>query len=178
MVLGETGLGKSTLINSLFLGDLYKDRRIPDAAGACNLFDLFTREIISTNKSISFQLSITRPRRCNRHNYIVASRRGRVNATTDGRRSDIFRILSTRVIDTRKIFDQLASLANRSSRSREEKSINIHRIHVSERVAKTTSIEKKTMDIEERGVRLRLTIVDTPGERKVSLHHIFSFLRD
>ncbi|XP_032665214.1 uncharacterized protein LOC116841428 [Odontomachus brunneus] len=64
MVLGETGLGKSTLINSLFLGDLYKDRRIPDAA---------------------------------------------------------------------------------------------------ERVVKTTSIEKKTMDIEERGVRLRLTIVDTPG---------------
>jgi len=36
MVLGETGLGKSTLINSLFLGDLYKDRRIPDAAGACD----------------------------------------------------------------------------------------------------------------------------------------------
>ncbi|XP_033228884.1 septin-2-like [Belonocnema kinseyi] len=64
MVLGETGLGKSTLINSLFLGDLYKDRRIPD---------------------------------------------------------------------------------------------------VSERIEKTTSIEKKTMDIEERGVRLRLTIVDTPG---------------
>ncbi|XP_023290793.1 septin-2 [Orussus abietinus] len=64
MVLGESGLGKSTLINSLFLGDLYKDRRIPDAL---------------------------------------------------------------------------------------------------ERVEKTTSIEKKTMDIEERGVRLRLTIVDTPG---------------
>lgn len=34
---------------------------------------------------------------------------------------------------------------------------------VSERVEKTTTIEKKTMDIEERGVRLRLTIVDTPG---------------
>lgn len=32
-------------------------------------------------------------------------------------------------------------------------------------MAKTTSIEKKTMDIEERGVRLRLTIVDTPGEK-------------
>ncbi|XP_006621064.1 septin-4 isoform X3 [Apis laboriosa] len=64
MVLGESGLGKSTLINSLFLGDLYKDRRILDAA---------------------------------------------------------------------------------------------------ERIEKTTTIEKKTMDIEERGVRLRLTIVDTPG---------------
>jgi len=36
----------------------------------------------------------------------------------------------------------------------EEKSINIHRT-LSERVAKTTSIEKKIMDIEERGVRLR-----------------------
>lgn len=33
-----------------------------------------------------------------------------------------------------------------------------------ERVEKTTGIEKKTMDIEERGVRLRLTIVDTPGK--------------
>ena len=33
MVVGESGLGKSTLVNSLFLSDLYKDRRIPDAIG-------------------------------------------------------------------------------------------------------------------------------------------------
>lgn len=64
MVVGESGLGKSTLINSLFLGDLYKNRIIPN---------------------------------------------------------------------------------------------------VEERIEKTTRIEKKTMDIEERGVRLRLTVVDTPG---------------
>lgn len=32
MVVGESGLGKSTLINSLFLGDLYKNRKIPDAS--------------------------------------------------------------------------------------------------------------------------------------------------
>ncbi|XP_071449404.1 septin-2 [Hetaerina americana] len=64
MVVGESGLGKSTLINSLFLSDLYKDRKIPDA---------------------------------------------------------------------------------------------------SERVERTTKVERKTMEIEERGVKLRLTIVDTPG---------------
>lgn len=30
---GESGLGKSTLINSLFLTDLYKDRKVPNAQG-------------------------------------------------------------------------------------------------------------------------------------------------
>ena len=30
---GESGLGKSTLINSLFLTDLYTDRKLPKAAG-------------------------------------------------------------------------------------------------------------------------------------------------
>ena len=32
-----------------------------------------------------------------------------------------------------------------------------------DRVAKTVSIDKKFVEFEERGVRLRLTIVDTPG---------------
>lgn len=35
MVVGESGLGKSTLVNSLFLSDLYKDRKIPDVSGRC-----------------------------------------------------------------------------------------------------------------------------------------------
>ena len=34
---------------------------------------------------------------------------------------------------------------------------------MAERVNKTVHIEKKHMEIEEKGVKLRLTIVDTPG---------------
>uniref|UniRef100_A0AAY5KKJ1 Septin-type G domain-containing protein n=1 Tax=Esox lucius TaxID=8010 RepID=A0AAY5KKJ1_ESOLU len=33
MVIGESGLGKSTLVNSLFLTDLYKDRKVLNAEG-------------------------------------------------------------------------------------------------------------------------------------------------
>lgn len=33
MVVGESGLGKSTLVNSLFLSDLYPERVIPNAVG-------------------------------------------------------------------------------------------------------------------------------------------------
>ncbi|XP_076345670.1 septin-2-like isoform X1 [Tachypleus tridentatus] len=64
MVVGESGLGKSTFINSLFLANLYKDRKIPN---------------------------------------------------------------------------------------------------VEEKLDRTVTIEKKTMEIEEKGVKLKLTIVDTPG---------------
>lgn len=35
-LIGESGLGKSTLINSLFLTDLYPERIIPGAAGKIN----------------------------------------------------------------------------------------------------------------------------------------------
>ena len=33
---GETGLGKSTLISSLFLNDLYKDRKVGTVDGMIN----------------------------------------------------------------------------------------------------------------------------------------------
>ena len=33
MIVGESGLGKSTLVNSLFLTDLYPERVVPDAVG-------------------------------------------------------------------------------------------------------------------------------------------------
>lgn len=33
MVAGESGLGKSTLVNTLFLTDLYQDRVIPPVEG-------------------------------------------------------------------------------------------------------------------------------------------------
>lgn len=33
LVVGESGLGKSTLVNSLFLSDLYSERVVPDVSG-------------------------------------------------------------------------------------------------------------------------------------------------
>ena len=40
---------------------------------------------------------------------------------------------------------------------------SIHAYVLTESVEKTVNIEKKQLEIEERGVKLRLTIVDTPG---------------
>lgn len=39
-ITGESGLGKSTLINSLFLTDLYADRKLPKAAGEAFLIKI------------------------------------------------------------------------------------------------------------------------------------------
>uniref|UniRef100_A0A8C4ZQQ8 Septin n=1 Tax=Gadus morhua TaxID=8049 RepID=A0A8C4ZQQ8_GADMO len=77
MVVGESGLGKSTLINSLFLTDLYPERIIPGAAGRS-----------------------TKPHSTSLLNW---------------------------------------------------------------KIERTVQIEASTVEIEERGVKLRLTVVDTPG---------------
>lgn len=37
---GESGLGKSTLVNSLFLTDLYKDRKMLNAEGIYHITEL------------------------------------------------------------------------------------------------------------------------------------------
>lgn len=39
---GESGLGKSTLVNSLFLTDLYKDRKLLNAEGEAVTAFLFS----------------------------------------------------------------------------------------------------------------------------------------
>lgn len=46
MVVGESGLGKSTLVNSLFLTDLYPERIIPDAVGRHERIAFFFQNFI------------------------------------------------------------------------------------------------------------------------------------
>uniref|UniRef100_A0A3B5A005 Septin-5-like n=1 Tax=Stegastes partitus TaxID=144197 RepID=A0A3B5A005_9TELE len=59
MVAGESGLGKSTLINSLFLTDLYKDRKVPNAEERINqTIDIVKHTISIEEKGIKLRLSI------------------------------------------------------------------------------------------------------------------------
>eukprot|EP00076_Gallus_gallus_P045667 XP_025011205.1 septin-5 isoform X5 [Gallus gallus] len=89
MVAGESGLGKSTLVNSLFLTDLYKDRKLLNAEG-------------------------------------------KLGTKGGGGSHHYCRALT-------------------------------HMLLFKERINQTVEIVKHTVDIEEKGVKLKLTIVDTPG---------------
>ena len=63
MVVGESGLGKSTLVNSLFLSDLYSNRKIPpvdERAGRTTEIEKTTMEIEEKGvKVILYNLELT-----------------------------------------------------------------------------------------------------------------------
>lgn len=54
LVVGEAGLGKSTLVNSLFLTDLYKDRKRPTVDGEIRSI---REEVQPTAKVLHWELS-------------------------------------------------------------------------------------------------------------------------
>ncbi|XP_047463420.1 septin 4a isoform X2 [Mugil cephalus] len=59
MVAGESGLGKSTLINSLFLTDLYKDRKVPNAEERISqTVDIIKHTIGIEEKGVKLRLTI------------------------------------------------------------------------------------------------------------------------
>ncbi|KAM8834925.1 septin-5-like [Synchiropus picturatus] len=59
MVAGESGLGKSTLINSLFLTDLYRDRKVPNAEERINQTLGIVKHTVSIEeKGVKLRLTI------------------------------------------------------------------------------------------------------------------------
>lgn len=105
---GESGLGKSTLVNSLFLTDLYKDRKLLNAEGTEAIF------IFSVYHQSGVHLS----------------------------------------------WETSTSIFNHTNLKAKTMSISLL---YPERITQTVEITKHTVDIEEKGVKLKLTIVDTPG---------------
>ena len=97
-ILGESGLGKSTLVRSLFLTNLFGNKTCPPAVGKLELLHFYHLMIFKSPASLSLSLSL-------------------------------------------------------SSSS----------LSLSDRIKPTPSIDATTVDIEEKGVKLRLTVVDTPG---------------
>lgn len=90
MVVGESGLGKSTLVDSLFDTDIYPERIVPSAGG-----------------------------------------------------KSLVRLIN---ISVGLMYDIVFALN-----------------FCTEKIKKTVKVEASTVEIEERGVKLRLTVVDTPG---------------
>ncbi|XP_072301904.1 septin-5-like isoform X1 [Eucyclogobius newberryi] len=59
MVAGESGLGKSTLVNSLFLTDLYKDRKVPNAEERISqTVDIVKHTVTIEEKGVKLRLTI------------------------------------------------------------------------------------------------------------------------
>ncbi|XP_030293675.1 septin-5-like isoform X3 [Sparus aurata] len=59
MVAGESGLGKSTLVNSLFLTDIYKDRKVPNAQERIDqTVDIIKHTVGIEEKGIKLRLTI------------------------------------------------------------------------------------------------------------------------
>uniref|UniRef100_A0A3B3ZPJ6 Septin-type G domain-containing protein n=1 Tax=Periophthalmus magnuspinnatus TaxID=409849 RepID=A0A3B3ZPJ6_9GOBI len=59
MVAGESGLGKSTLINSLFLTDMYKERKVPNAEERISqTVDIVKHTVSIEEKGVKLKLTI------------------------------------------------------------------------------------------------------------------------
>lgn len=126
---GESGLGKSTLVHSLFLTDLYKERKLLSAEG-----EWAPRPLLGDPFKGSFQVQ---PRSSVPEAWVQTTTRPRnlgVSGVPGGR-----------------------------SQGRRGHSKPPPTPPAPERISQTVEILKHTVDIEEKGVKLKLTIVDTPG---------------
>lgn len=125
---GESGLGKSTLVHSLFLTDLYKERKLLSAEGEWAPQPCWMTLSRAPSRSSPDPLS---PKRGSRPppGHVTWERLGCPGVGVGAA----------------------------------EATLNHPPAPAPERISQTVEILKHTVDIEEKGVKLKLTIVDTPG---------------
>lgn len=145
---GESGLGKSTLINSLFLTNLYEDRQVPDASGkstprfhpcrlpnptAVQVFPLWWPWPLPVSSGCILFLSIW------------------------GLWWPL--VFSETVSSPENTWGQLQQ--QERSPASEPYAANVS-VPLA-RTAQTLTIERRGVEIEEGGIKVKLTLVDTPG---------------
>lgn len=144
---GESGLGKSTLINSLFLTNLYVDRQMPDASGKSTPF--LHRLPIPTSVPFS-PLWCPLASSCVIRLHSFSSYLGTLVASDFSLR--LFPPLKTPVGSC-----GIRNGALLQSPTQPNCSVPIAR------TTQTLTIERRGVEIEEGGIKVKLTLVDTPG---------------
>lgn len=151
MFIGESGLGKSTLINSLFLTNLYEDRQVPDASGKIcfpHPYGLPHPLLLSWYSMCPWPLPAS---------------------------SDCILFLSVWGLEWLLVFSETVSFSEihvggwgqrGGCRARTESRFKAYAANFSAPTARTTqtlTIERRGVEIEEGGIKVKLTLVDTPG---------------
>lgn len=145
---GESGLGKSTLINSLFLTNLYEDRQVPDASG---------KSTPHLHPARFLTLLLSRSSFYGGPGLFLCHQ------------AEFFFFLSGSLVASVFFSESVSSPENTWGQLWHQEKSPASEPHAANfsvplaRTAQTLTIERRGVEIEEGGIKVKLTLVDTPG---------------